>query len=268
MTNNYELKLSFIVILFLSLGYITYELLAIPSGGHPFGHALGIIGAILMLMTEFLYSARKRWHIFRTGRVRSWLSFHIFTGIVGPFLVLMHTGLEFRGLAGISMLFTLLVVLSGFIGRYIYTSVPRTLAGVELDRRDLEGDLASQRDELAVWSSGKPQRIQNLVSEYAFVGVPAQDLSPVDVLLRRVTEWQSRRKLHSSIKQLEKEERERLKELEQMINQQQRLIRQISSLKAARRMMGSWHTLHIPLGITLFVSMIIHIAAAIYFGGI
>lgn len=268
MTSNFELKLSFFVILFLSFGYIVYELLAIPGGGHPFGHALGIIGAILMLMTEFMYSARKRWHIFRFGRTRSWLSFHIFTGIVGPFLVLMHTGLEFRGLAGISMLLTLLVVFSGFIGRYIYTSVPRTLAGVELDRRDMERELASQRDELAVWSSGKPQRIQNLVSEYVIEGVPSQDLSPIDVLLRRVTEWQSRRKLHSSIKLLEKEERARLRELEKMLNQQQRLIRQINSLKTARRMMGSWHTLHIPLGITLFVSMFIHIGATIYFGGL
>jgi hypothetical protein len=268
MANNFELKLSSVVIVFFLVVYIAYEAIAIPSGGHPFGHALGIIGAILMLMTEFLYSARKRWQIFRFGQVRSWLSFHIFTGIVGPFLVLMHTGLEFRGLAGISMALTILVVLSGFVGRYIYTSVPRSLAGVELSRRDLEVEMAQGREELAAWSASKSDRVQLLVAEYALVEESEKDLSTGEVLFRRYREWQTRRKLHSAIKQLESEEQSRLKNLERMIDKQQRLLRQINSLKTVRRMMGSWHTLHVPLGITLFTAMTIHIIAAVYYGGI
>ncbi|HET6446620.1 MAG TPA: hypothetical protein VFI27_18795 [candidate division Zixibacteria bacterium] len=268
MSSNFELKLSFLVLLFLTVVYVAYELLAIPAGGHPFGHALGIIGAVLMLMTEFLYSARKRWGIFHVGQVRHWLSFHIFTGIIGPFLVLMHTGLEFRGLAGITVLLTVLVVLSGFIGRYIYTSVPRSLAGVELNRRDLEKELASQREELAKWSVDKPARVQLLVTEYSIVDDSRDELSSGEILTRRYREWQSRRKLHGSIKQLEREEQARMKDLEQMINRQQRLIWQINSLQTVRRMMGSWHTLHIPMGITLFSAMTIHIIATIYYGGI
>jgi hypothetical protein len=268
MTSNFELKLSSLVIVFLLAVYIVYEALAIPGGGHPFGHALGIIGALLMLMTEFLYSARKRWHIFQFGQVRHWLSFHIFTGIIGPFLVLMHTGLEFRGLAGLSMLLTILVVLSGFVGRYIYTSVPRSLAGVELSRRDLESELAQGREELATWSAGKSDRVQVLVSDYALAEEPDRDLSMGEVLARRYREWQAKRQLHSAIKQLESEEQTRLKNLERMIDKQQRLLRQINSLKTVRRLMGSWHTLHVPLGITLFTAMTIHIIAAIYYSGI
>jgi hypothetical protein len=130
MSSNFELKLSLFVVLFLTGVYIIYEIVTTPAGGHPFGHALGILGSILMVMAETLYSARKRLSFIRFGRVRHWLSFHIFTGIVGPALVLMHTGLEFRGLAGLTTLLTVLVVASGFLGRYIYTAVPRTLAGV------------------------------------------------------------------------------------------------------------------------------------------
>jgi hypothetical protein len=59
-----------------------------------------------------------------------------------------------------------------------------------------------------------------------------------------------------------------MKDLERMINQQQRLIWQINSLQTVRRMMGSWHTLHIPIGITLFSALTIHIIATIYYGGI
>lgn len=100
----YELELSLFCIFVLSGVYIAYELLAEPGGGHPFCHTLGIIGTLLMLMTETLYSIRKRTSWLNwAGPVRYWLSFHIFTGIVGPFMVLMHTGLAFRGLAGVSL---------------------------------------------------------------------------------------------------------------------------------------------------------------------
>jgi hypothetical protein len=180
----------------------------------------------------------------------------------------MHTGLEFRGIAGLSMLFTIIVVLSGFIGRYIYTSVPRTLAGVELDRRDLERDLAAQRKALSTWSGEKPSRVQALVTEYSREEGLEHELSSRELLLRQYSDWRANRRLHKSIQALEKEERSRLGELERMINQQQRLIRQINSLRTARRLMGSWHTFHIPLGITLFASMFIHIAAVFYYGGI
>ena len=128
MKGNIEFTLSAAMLAFLTVIYIVYELASDPAGGHPFGHFLGILGASLMLMTEIMYSARKRWRLFRFGQVRHWLSFHIFTGIVGPALVLMHTGLAFRGLAGLTMLLTVIVVASGFLGRYIYTAVPRTMA--------------------------------------------------------------------------------------------------------------------------------------------
>ena len=268
MVKDSELKISLFVVALLTLVYVVYEMFSEADGGHPFGHTLGIIGAVLMLMTEFLYSARKRWSIFRFGRMRSWLSFHIFTGIVGPFLVLMHTALEFRGLAGISMGLTLLVVISGFVGRYIYTAVPRTLAGIEVDRRELENEMLKQREALNSWSLSKSARIRSLIAANAAAEINPQNLSPFDVLLGRTTEWFNRRRLHKAIRKIEAEENLKLRELEGLISQQQRMQRQISSLKSARRLMGSWHTIHIPLGITLFVSMAIHISAVFYYGGI
>lgn len=121
-----ELEIAFVLIIILSGVYIAYDILAEPSGSHPFGNWLGIIGTILMVMTETLYSIRKRTRLLnRWGPLRRWLSFHIVTGLVGPFLVLMHTGLAFRGLAGLTMALTVVVVVSGFIGRYLYTRIRR-----------------------------------------------------------------------------------------------------------------------------------------------
>ncbi len=270
MRENFELNLSFIVVLLMVGVYITYEALSTPSGGHPFGHSLGIIGATMMLMTEILYSGRKRWRFFNVGRLRHWLSFHIFTGIVGPTLVLMHTGLEFRGLAGLTMLLTVLVVASGFLGRYIYTAVPRTLAGIEVDRRTLEADAAEKRAALESWAADKPNQVQALIAQEMALDETDEEseLPALAIFTRRFEEWREKRKITAAIKQLDREEQARLAEIEQMLAQQQRLVRQIKSLKTVRRLMGLWHTLHIPLGLTLFTAMFIHIFASIFYSGL
>ncbi len=77
---------------------------AIPPAYELFGHGIGIIGFILMLMTETLYSLRKRSRSVKWGRMSTWLQSHIFMGLVGPFMVLLHSSWKFNGLAGASML--------------------------------------------------------------------------------------------------------------------------------------------------------------------
>src|SRR5512138_392966 len=80
-------------------GLVVYLMREIPPASELFGHGIGILGFILMLMTETLYSLRKRSRSVRWGRMSTWLQFHIFTGIVGPYLVLLHTAWKFQGLA-------------------------------------------------------------------------------------------------------------------------------------------------------------------------
>ncbi len=109
-----------------------YALAYRQAGGFPkawglVGHGIGIVGFILILMTETLYSIRKRLTDAKWGSMASWLKFHIYTGLVGPYLVLLHTSMRFHGIAAVAMLFTIVVVASGIVGRYIYTSVPRTV---------------------------------------------------------------------------------------------------------------------------------------------
>jgi len=132
--SNKELWLSFLAAILITAVYafVVYWTRAIPPADDFFGHLLGIVGFILMLLTESLYSIRKRSQTARWGTMASWLQFHIFTGLVGPYMVLLHTSWKFNGLAGATTLLTIIIVISGFIGRYIYTQIPRTLGGVEI----------------------------------------------------------------------------------------------------------------------------------------
>jgi hypothetical protein len=129
-----ELWLALIAVLAISVVYLVVVrwFREIPAASGFFGHMIGVIGFLLMLSTETLYSLRKRTMRASWGPMAAWLQFHILSGIVGPFMVLLHTSWKFNGLAGITTLLTIIIVLSGFIGRYIYTRIPRNLDGIEL----------------------------------------------------------------------------------------------------------------------------------------
>ena len=151
--SNRELWWAFLVGLLITglYGGVYFVTREVPAAGELFGHALGIFGFVLMLMTEILYSLRKRTRSASWGRMSSWLQFHIFTGLVGPYMVLLHTSWKFNGLAGVTTLFTVVIVISGFIGRYIFTRIPRTLDGLEIEGTLSESALRQARQLMALW---------------------------------------------------------------------------------------------------------------------
>jgi len=97
----------------------------LPAASSLVGHGIGIVGSVLMLMTATLYSLRKLRSDARWGSTAAWFRLHMVTGLVGPYLVLLHTAGRFNGLAGLTMLLTGIVVASGLTGRYLYTRIPR-----------------------------------------------------------------------------------------------------------------------------------------------
>ena len=130
-----ELIFSLIAIVAITGGYVYLAREEAPQPSGLLGHGLGIVGFLMMLSTETLYSLRKRLPRFTTWQMSTWLQIHIFTGIVGSYLVVLHSAWKFNGLAGVVTFLTVVIVVSGFVGRYIYTAVPRTLDGAELSVR-------------------------------------------------------------------------------------------------------------------------------------
>ena len=143
----------------ITAGYAWLARSGAPRAGDVVGHALGIVGFVLMLVTETAYSLRKRSERRVVGRMSTWLAVHVYTGIVGPFLVLLHTAWDFRGLAGLVTWMTALVVVSGFVGRYIYTAVPRTVDGLEPALTELEEKVAQADERLRTWLAGRPAEL-------------------------------------------------------------------------------------------------------------
>jgi len=147
-----------------------------------------------MLMTETLYSQCKRTRGARWGRMSDRMQFHIFTGLVGPYMVLLHTSWQFHGLASVLVLLTIVIVGSGFVGRYLYTAVPRMPDGVVVEAHELMNQLTSLEQELTRWSAAQPEAAAAMRRILAAEGA-AGGLGPGAIVSDWVSRWQWRNQI-------------------------------------------------------------------------
>jgi len=264
--SNKELWAAFFSVLLISVVYLfaMSQLGGIPAASGIFGHGIGILGFILMLMTEILYSWRKRSRSARWGKMSNWLRFHIFTGLVGPFMVLLHSSWKFNGLAGIVLLLTVIIVLSGIMGRYIYTAVPRTADGAEIEASELARQIEIVEEDLQKWTQAQPEITRTLTQALSGSSVTSGN-SPGAVFGRVFTEAGYRFRLWRAHRKLRARYRTQAKELERLFQRKRALQRQVASLAMARRLLSLWHTIHIPIGVALFATAFVHMIGAIYY---
>lgn len=118
-----------------------------PSGS--VGLRLGMAGFGLYCIL-FLYPLRKRvkW-LGKIGKTRHWLDFHVLVGVLAPILITFHASFKLAGIAGVAYWIMIAVALSGFIGRYIYAQIPRSLNAVELNMSELAGQVTELAAQLA-----------------------------------------------------------------------------------------------------------------------
>lgn len=252
-----ELIYAVIAMVFITLGYLLIQVVYgdVPTASSFWGHSLGVLGFLLMLMTETLYSLRKRSKRAIWGKMSNWLEFHIFTGLVGPFMVLLHPGWQFKGLAGVLSLLTILIVISGIIGRYLYTAVPRTADGVEVALEELERQVAEVENKLR----------QMNASEMALAGRKQNppEMEPAGEMRQAVTFTIKSAGLGGSVGTSNRSDFRH--EQHQLTRKKGQLTRAISARQKARQLFSLWHAVHIPIGLTLFLIAFVHIGAAIYY---
>ena len=118
-----------------------------PSG--PIGMKLGMLG-VFMFFLIYLYPLRKKWGwLARQGNSRHWLDFHIVLGTTAPIIIAFHSSFKFGNIAGMAFFSMLAVTLSGFVGRYLYSQIPRSLNAADLTKKELEDQEEKLQKELA-----------------------------------------------------------------------------------------------------------------------
>ena len=103
------------------------------------GHGYGVLGSGSMVFGVLMYGIRKRVPALgKLGKLKHWLQVHIFLCTLGPFLILLHSTFRVGGLVSIASWSMVLVVGSGFFGRYLYVHIPKTLQGTFLSMEAIE----------------------------------------------------------------------------------------------------------------------------------
>jgi hypothetical protein len=128
------------------LGFLLHRSPRFPGSG--VGAVFGIAGAVLMLV-PLAYPIAKRIP-FVNARIKihismqSLLTLHVYAGILGPLLALIHTGHKFDSMLGMALTAVmLLVVVSGFAVRYLLTYCTHEIKDKLLLLQTARGDLDS-----------------------------------------------------------------------------------------------------------------------------
>jgi len=126
------------------LGFLVHVSARFP-GSLP-GSLIGISGAVLML-APFAYLAIKRApplkaRVTRYVSMRTLLTIHIYAGILGPLLGLIHAAHKFESPLAVSLTgLMLVVVLSGYIGRFLLGQLGHAIRGRQSDLATLRAAL-------------------------------------------------------------------------------------------------------------------------------
>lgn len=194
------------------------------------GHALGVVGVLLMLWAGLAYSFRKRQQTPGGQPMRVAMQHHIVAGVLGPYLVILHSGFAAHGLAGALTLTMVLVVASGVVGRAAMAAVP---VSVELS---------------------DPVRVAMLDAELA-------RLETRDAELARQTD----RAADESVV----EERSALRRAMLDVRHEQELLRsqwmRTGAAAVTRRTLSVWWMLHVPASAALWVMAGAHVVAVLYY---
>jgi hypothetical protein len=231
----------------------------------PAGHSLGIIGTGFLIMTLPYMLRKKVKRLSKVGTMKGWLEFHIFCGLFGPVLITLHTTLKFNGIVSVSYWSMVLVVASGFVGRYLFVRIPKTIRGKELDRSELE------------------QRALELKERLYTTSLPASLIEKVETLerdtLALVTERRSPAarladgfRVRRQMRAIRREVRRSalapavLEQTLELIQERALLLRRIVLLNRRKELFAAWHVFHKPLVYVMFLILVVHVAVALYFG--
>jgi Fe-S-cluster-containing hydrogenase component 2 len=110
----------------------------------------GLIGASLMIVAA-IYPIFRRIKLFRwLASNTMWFDFHLMAGVIGPMFICLHSVIKLDTWVSAAFWSMAIVVVSGFLGRYLYTQVPELASGVELEELDHERAFQAARPHFPV----------------------------------------------------------------------------------------------------------------------
>ena len=212
---------------------------------------LGWTGFGLMFLTN-AYVVRKRLGFLQNlGNLPRWLDFHIFCGLMGPTLILLHTNFKIGGLVALSFWSMVISFTSGVVGRYLYMQMSTS-------KRELEQLAESSKNRLI--QVVNPELVEKLRAQalrVAGVRGDAQEISILQSVINSMTgDIRLRLKFMTLAAEIPMGSRESLRT--HIIATRRSLY-----LKQFQALMGYWHSFHMPFAVLMYLIAVVHITTAL-----
>ena len=236
-----------------------------PSGS--VGNALGIAGAVLLLLM-YLYPLRKKWKwLSKKGKTKNWLDYHILMGLVGPVLITFHSSFKLRGVAGFAYWSMIAVVASGIVGRYLYGRIPRKLGAVEMSVEEAEQLCTNLAQQIRTQNVLTEEELQPLLALPGLDVVRAMSLGRALILIvgldlrREWLVWRLRWKVGAHVAGHADVSRALT-----AVRRQAALSKDALFLAKVQQMFRLWHVVHRPFSYSLAIMATLHILAVVFLG--
>jgi hypothetical protein len=200
------------------------------------GHLIGIAGTAMVFLT-LVYPFRKR-VLGKRGR-QNLLSRHIFYGLAGSSLVVIHSAHKLDSQIGLLTFVTMLmVVLSGIVGRFLFQRVNRSLK--------------EQQRELAMLKDVFQTRREEIATCHAYFGLECAG--------------KKENKTEMKNEPLEEEQEHKCQQLFDLAQSISELEYTTTVFDSTRSLFSRWTRLHHFLVLFLFSFVILHILTVLYYG--
>ncbi|NOX57766.1 MAG: DUF547 domain-containing protein [Planctomycetes bacterium] len=221
--------------------------------GSLWGGVFGVVGSLLMIV-PLLYLFIKRIKrlkkkVLKWVSMRTLLSWHIYAGVLGPILVVIHSGHKYESTLGVVLTaMTLLVVVSGFVGRYLMNRFSQEIR----EKKKILSKLEAAYEQTATVLASEPERAQMLQPFSGFFGrilaglfVHESNVEPIGTQSSQAVDPSTVLHLSESIADIEY------------------AIKTHTTFKA---WFGKWLKFHIWISFVLYGLMALHVWGAIHFG--
>jgi hypothetical protein len=199
-------------------------------------------------------------------------------GISAPLVITFHSSFKFAGLAGIAYWIMVAVAVSGFLGRYIYSKIPRSLNATQLDLSEIESQSAELSAELERQNVFRAEELAPLLQTPSRDQVKSMGLvkmiwtmlaldfrRPFQVsrLRRKIL---SRSELFGTAGGFRPSHHADLEAIVTSVKKQSRLATKTSFLNRTQKVFHLWHVIHRPFSISFGILVIVHITIAVMLG--
>jgi hypothetical protein len=248
-----------------------------PSG--TIGLKLGMLGVALFACL-YMYPLRKRWKwLQKFGKTKNWLDFHVLFGISAPLVITLHSSLKLQGIAGVAYWLMIAVMLSGFVGRYFYAQIPRSLNATALTVRELDEMSSSMRGQIQARSPLSANEFANILSVPEATDIQRMSLlkallvmvwldicRPFQVAqLRRGFMTSTGEKIRSLGGILSSGD-DALETVISLVRRQSWLITKMAFLDRTNQVFQLWHVVHRPFSYSFAVLAVVHITLVLLLG--